>query len=86
MVSNAWIVPLQVLLVGAWFVFCLVRGERLCWRPAIVGFAVAGAGFAYLGQGPISLESLQPSIAANLQSRLGPGFHVALGPTSIARP
>jgi hypothetical protein len=46
---------------------------------------LAGAGFAYLGRGPISLESLQPSIAANLQSRLSPGYKVALGPTAIMR-
>jgi hypothetical protein len=46
---------------------------------------VAGVGFAYLGQGSISLESLQPAIAASLQSRLSPGFHVDLGPTAITR-
>ena len=45
----------------------------------------AGAGFAYLGRGPISLESWQPAIAASLQSRLQPGYRVALGPTAITR-
>ncbi len=50
-----------------------------------LALVVAGAGFAYLGRGPISLESLQPAIADSLQSRLRPGYRVALGPTSIAR-
>ena len=50
-----------------------------------VVLALAGVGFAYLGRGPISLESLQPAIAANLQSRLAPGYSVALGPTAIMR-
>jgi hypothetical protein len=45
--------------------------------------AVAGIGFAYLGSGPVSLESLQPAVAANLQSRLKPGYTVALGPTAL---
>jgi uncharacterized membrane protein len=41
LISNAWVVPLQGLFVGGYFLFCFVRGERSCWRPAIVGFSVA---------------------------------------------
>ena len=40
-ISNAWIVPLQCLLVVGWFAYCLVRGERRSWRPAAVGLAAA---------------------------------------------
>ena len=75
---------------------CGVRAAagRTGWFGVALGVAgvlvtlvlvVAGAGFAWLGSGPISLESLQPAIAASLQSRLQPGYHVALGPTSISR-
>ena len=60
LVSNAWIVPLQVLLVGAWFVFCIVRGERRCWRTAIVGFA-----FALALEYPFLLEFTQQAVGEN---------------------
>ena len=74
-----------------------LRRARRRRRGAAVRFALAsvavivtlalaaGAGFAFLGRGPISLESWQPAIAASLQSRLKPGYHVALGPTAITR-
>jgi hypothetical protein len=56
---------------------------------AVVAFALtvgaAIGGFFYLGERPISLESLQPAIASSLQSRLSPGYRVALGPTAISR-
>ena len=46
---------------------------------------MTAVGFAFLRQGPISLEKLQPAIAASLQSRLMPGYKVELGPTAISR-
>ena len=65
------------------------RTQRAVLAVAGVGvtlaLALAAAGFVYVGRGPISLESLQPAIAANLQSRLPPGYTVALGPTAITR-
>ncbi len=48
-------------------------------------FTLVAIGFAYLGRGPISLDLLRPAIADSLQSRLSPGYHVALGPTAVAR-
>ncbi len=51
----------------------------------VLAIAVTGVGFAYLRQGPLSLESLQPAIAASLQSRMSPGYRVELGPTAISR-
>ena len=50
-----------------------------------LALAVTVVGFAFLREGPISLEKLQPSIAASLQSRLSPGYKVELGPTAISR-
>jgi hypothetical protein len=60
LISNAWIVPLQGLLVGAWFVFCLIRGERRCWRPGLAGFA-----FALALEYPFLLEFTQQAIGDN---------------------
>jgi hypothetical protein len=50
-----------------------------------LAIGVIGGGYVYLGQGPISLESLRPAIAESLQSRLSPGYKVALGPIAISR-
>ena len=50
-----------------------------------LALAVTAVGFTYLRLGPISLEKLQPAIAASLQSRLSPGYKVELGPTAISR-
>jgi hypothetical protein len=64
-----------------------VARVALEFAAVIVALAlgVAVGGFVYLGQGPISLDSLRPSIAASLQSRLQPGYRVALGPIAISR-
>ena len=43
LVSNAWIGPLQGLLVGGWFVFCVIRGEGGCLAAAFTGAAAATA-------------------------------------------
>lgn len=63
----------------------LVRFALACAAVLVTLVLVAGAGFAFLGRGPISLDSWQPAIAASLQSRLKPGYRVALGPTAITR-
>jgi len=60
LISNAWILPLQCLLVGAWFVFCAVRGERGFLFPAIAGAAVATA-LEY----PFLLQFTQQSVGSN---------------------
>jgi hypothetical protein len=40
-ISNAWVVPLQLLLVGGWFIFRIFRGERECVLPAFAGLLLA---------------------------------------------
>jgi uncharacterized membrane protein len=60
LISNAWIVPLQCLLVAGYFIFCSLRGELRCWRPAFAGFAVALA-LEY----PSLLEFTQQAIGDN---------------------
>jgi hypothetical protein len=59
----------------------------LKWATVVIALTVGVlvGGYVYLGQGPISLESLRPAIAESLQSRLSPGYHVALGPIAISR-
>lgn len=37
LVSNAWVYPLHVLLVGGWFVYRTIRRERSCLLPAVMG-------------------------------------------------
>jgi hypothetical protein len=57
-------------------------------RTAAIGvtlvLALAAFGVAYMREGPISLDSLRPTIADNLQSRLKPGYRVELGPVSLS--
>jgi Uncharacterized membrane protein (DUF2298) len=74
LISNAWIVPLQGLLVGAWFVYCFIRGERRCWRPGIAGFA-----FALALEYPFLLEFTQQAIGDNASIALtAPEDHTPL--------
>ncbi len=42
-IANAWIVPLQALLVGGWLAYRALRGERSCLIPAVLGAAGATA-------------------------------------------
>ena len=58
---------------------------KLATIVVALAIAILGGGYVYLGQGPISLESLRPAIADSLQSRLRPGYRVALGPIAISR-
>jgi uncharacterized membrane protein len=59
-ISNAWIVPLQCLLVGGWFVFCALRRERGYLLPAL-----AGAGIATALEYPFLLQFTQQAIGGN---------------------
>ncbi|HEY4989519.1 MAG TPA: hypothetical protein VII09_06920, partial [Opitutaceae bacterium] len=71
LVSNAWILPLQVLLVGAWFVFCILRGERGCLVPGLIGAAAATA-LEY----PFLLQFTQQAIGDNAAIQAtGPNDH-----------
>ena len=53
----------------------------------VLALALAlGGGFFYLlATGPISLESLKPSLTRSLEERLGAGYRVSIGPTSLMR-
>ena len=50
-----------------------------------LGIALCGAFFYLLATGPISLESLKPSLTRSLEERLGAGYHVSIGPTFLMR-
>lgn len=41
LIANAWVYPLQVLLVGGWFVYRAFRRERSCLLPGALGVAAA---------------------------------------------
>lgn len=58
---------------------------KLATLMVALAVGVLVGGYVYLGQGPISLESLRPAIADSLQSRLRPGYRVALGPIAVTR-
>jgi hypothetical protein len=60
LISNAWILPLQCLLVGGWFVFAYFRGERRCVLAGIAGAAAATA-LEY----PFLLQFTQQAIGSN---------------------
>jgi uncharacterized membrane protein len=59
-ISNAWIVPLQCLLVGGWFVFCALRRDQGYLLPGLVG-----AGLATALEFPFLLQFTQQSIGSN---------------------
>ena len=65
------------------------RGPRVALGVVLAAVLLAAAmvgGLALaLSWGPISIESLNPRIAANLQERLGPRYVVSIGPTSLMR-
>jgi uncharacterized membrane protein len=63
-ISNAWILPLQCLLVGGWFVYRVVRGERVCLIPGLVGAAIA-TGLEY----PYIVQFTQQAIGSNVAFR-----------------
>jgi hypothetical protein len=60
LISNAWILPLQVLLAGGWFAFCLVRRERGALWAGFVGAALATA-----LEFPFLLQFTQQAIGGN---------------------
>jgi hypothetical protein len=65
LVSNAWTLPLQALLVGGWFLYRVIRGERGCLLPGVAG-ALAATGLEY----PYLLEFTQQAIGNNVAFRL----------------
>jgi hypothetical protein len=65
LISNAWICPVQLLLVGSWFVYRLLAGEGRCWIAGLAGFAVATA-LEY----PFLIEFSQQPIGNNVAIRL----------------
>ena len=50
-----------------------------------LGLALGGGLFYLLATGPISLESLKPSLIRSLEERLGAGYRVSIGPTFLMR-
>lgn len=60
LISNAWILPLQCLLVGGWFAYGVIRGERKCVVAGLAGAAIATA-FEY----PFLLQFTQQAIGGN---------------------
>jgi uncharacterized membrane protein len=60
LISNAWILPLQCLLVGGWFAFGVIRGERKCVVAGLAGAAIATA-LEY----PFLLQFTQQAIGSN---------------------
>jgi hypothetical protein len=71
LISNAWIFPLQLLLVAGWFIFCILRGEPGCLFPGIAGAAAATA-LEY----PFLLQFTQQAIGDNAAIQAtGPNDH-----------
>jgi uncharacterized membrane protein len=64
LISNAWVLPLQCLLVGGWFVYRFIRGERGCILPGLAGAAVA-TGLEY----PYLVQFTQQAIGSNVAFR-----------------
>ena len=61
------------------------RALKLLSAVFVLALGVLVGGYVYLGQASISLDSLRPAIADSLQSRLSPGYRVALGPIALSR-
>ncbi len=41
LIGNSWLAPLQALLLGAWLLYCTLRGEKGHWMAAIAGGGAA---------------------------------------------
>jgi len=65
LISNAWILPLQCLLVCGWFVYRVLCGEAESLLPGLAGAAVA-TGLEY----PYLVEFTQQAIGNNVAFRL----------------
>jgi len=65
LISNAWIVPLQVLIVAGWLAYRVLMGERSCLLPAFAGAAAASA-LEY----PFLLQFTQQTIGNNASIHL----------------
>jgi uncharacterized membrane protein len=64
LISNAWVLPLQTLLVAGWFAYCLLRRETGCLLPGLAGAALA-TGLEY----PYLIEFTRQAIATNVGFR-----------------
>ena len=73
-ISNTWIVPLQLLLVGGWFLFRVARGERSCLLPAFIG-AVVTTALEY----PFLVEFTQQAVGDNAAIRMIGADHAPPG-------
>jgi hypothetical protein len=60
LISNAWVFPLQCMLVAGWFLYRALGGDRDYLVPGLVGLAAAAA-LAY----PYLIEFTQQAIASN---------------------
>jgi uncharacterized membrane protein len=65
LISNAWILPLQGILVGGWFVYRFIRGERSCLLAGLAGAALATA-LEY----PYLIQFTHQAIGSNVAFRL----------------
>jgi uncharacterized membrane protein len=65
LISNAWVLPLQCLFVGGWFLFRILRGERDLWKPALVGASLVTA-----AEYPFLLQFTQQAIGDNAAIRM----------------
>lgn len=73
-ISNAWIVPFQLLLVGGWFASAFLRGDRSWVAPALLGGVVTTA-LEY----PFLIDFTQQAIGDNASIRLtAAGDHTPL--------
>ncbi|HEY1792662.1 MAG TPA: DUF2298 domain-containing protein [Opitutaceae bacterium] len=60
LISNAWVLPLQCLLVGGWYAHCFLSGRRGFAVPAL-----AGAGLALALEIPFLMQFTQQAIGGN---------------------
>jgi hypothetical protein len=75
LVANAWVFPLQALMVAGWFIYRSICGERALWRAGM-----AGAGVATVLAYPFLSGFMQQSLAHATEFRFTrPGDHSWLG-------
>jgi len=65
LISNAWIFPLQGLLVGGWFIYCALTGEPRCLFAGLIG-GTAAAVLEY----PYLVEFTQQAIGNYVSPKL----------------
>jgi uncharacterized membrane protein len=65
LIADAWACPIQALLVGSWFVYRGLEGDRRCWLAGLVGAAAA-----LVLETPYLLQFTQQQIGNNVAIRL----------------